>query len=81
MSKSNQILLNTLDSYHSMNMKAVYLHVLNDALGSLLVIISALLNIFRVQLDISESVIAFIDPILCILFVILILKSTLPLCK
>lgn len=60
-------------------MRAVFLHVLADALGSVIVIISALLNIYRTPLHIPDKIIALIDPLLCIALVILILMSTLPL--
>lgn len=64
-----------------MNMRAVFLHVLADALGSVIVVFSALVNIYQKQLRIPRSVISFIDPSLCLVLVILILCSTLPLCK
>jgi len=64
-----------------MNMRAVFLHVLADALGSVIVIISALLNIYQAQLKIPERLVAYIDPVLCLLLVILILSSTIPLLK
>ncbi len=62
-------------------MRAVFLHVLADALGSVIVIISALLNKFQNQLHIPKKIIDLIDPILCLCLVSLILSSTLPLCK
>jgi zinc transporter 1 len=65
----------------NMNMRAVFLHVLADALGSIIVIISALLNIFRNELKIPTSVINYVDPVLCLGLVILILSSTIPLCN
>jgi zinc transporter 1 len=62
-----------------MNMRAVFLHVLADALGSIIVIISALLNMFKSELKIPIKLINYIDPVLCIALVILILSSTIPL--
>jgi zinc transporter 1 len=65
----------------NMNMRAVFLHVLADALGSVIVIISALLNIYQSELHIPKIVIDYIDPVLCLCLVTLILTSTLPLLK
>jgi zinc transporter 1 len=62
-----------------MNMKAVFLHVLADALGSVIVILSALLNKYKEKLSLSQEFINLIDPILSILSVALILSSALPL--
>lgn len=62
-----------------MNMRAVFLHVMADALGSVIVIISALLNIYRKPLNIPDKIIMLIDPVLCLALVVLILLSTLPL--
>jgi zinc transporter 1 len=64
-----------------MNMRAVFLHVLADALGSIIVIISALLNLFKDELNIPKGIINYVDPVLCLGLVILILSSTIPLCK
>ncbi len=64
-----------------MNMRAVFLHVLADALGSVIVIISALLNIYADQIGINQELIKFVDPVLSLMFICLILASTLPLCK
>lgn len=65
----------------NMNMRAVFLHVLADALGSVIVIISALLNKYQTQLSIPKRVTVYIDPVLCLALVVLILSSTLPLLK
>lgn len=70
-----------LTSEANMNMRAVFLHILADALGSVVVIISALLNKFRTDLGLPEKFINYIDPVLCICLVSLILSSTLPLMK
>lgn len=64
-----------------MNMRAVFLHVLADALGSVIVIVSALLNKFQAELTIPKKVIDLIDPILCLCLVALILSTALPLCN
>ncbi|KPM06093.1 zinc transporter 1-like protein [Sarcoptes scabiei] len=58
----------------SMNMRGVFLHVLADALGSIIVIISALIVHYT---DWSYNV--YVDPILSIIMVSLIFYSTLPL--
>ena len=62
-----------------MNMRAAFLHVLADALGSVIVIVSALINKYKKELCIPDKIINLIDPILCICLVILILSSTIPL--
>jgi zinc transporter 1 len=64
-----------------MNMRAVFLHVLADALGSVIVIISALLNKFQHELHIPKKIIDLVDPMLCICLVTLILSTALPLCN
>lgn len=70
-----------LSSEANMNMRAVFLHVLADALGSVIVIISALLNKFRAELSVPDKLINYIDPVLCLCLVTLILSSTIPLLK
>lgn len=79
-SKKSTTKCQILSNEANMNMRAVFLHVLADALGSIIVIISALLNIFRNELKIPTSVINYVDPVLCLGLVILILSSTIPLC-
>lgn len=64
-----------------MNMRAVFIHVLADALGSVIVIISALLNKYQKELKLPETLINFIDPVLCLCLVSLILSTALPLCR
>jgi Co/Zn/Cd efflux system component len=46
----------------NLNIRGVFLHVLADALGSVIVSISALLNKYSSELKLPESVIRFIDP-------------------
>lgn len=60
-------------------MRAAFLHVLADALGSVVVIVSALINKYQKELYIPEKMVDLIDPMLCICLVILILSSTVPL--
>jgi Co/Zn/Cd efflux system component len=48
----------------NLNVKAVFLHVLADALGSVIVIISALLNKFQKEIGISQKIVSVVDPIL-----------------
>ena len=61
-------------------MRAAFLHVLADALGSVIVIVSALINKYQKELYIPKKIINLIDPMLCICLVTLILSSTVPLC-
>lgn len=66
----------------SMNMHGVFLHVLADALGSVVVIISALIIKF-VPHDVEDKKhwTVYIDPTLSIIIVIIISISTVPLCR
>lgn len=57
-----------------MNMRGVFLHVMADALGSVIVMISALIVLYT-----DWSIRYYIDPILSVLMVMLMLKSTWPL--
>lgn len=59
-----------------LNMRGVFLHVLGDALGSVIVIISALL-IWFVEADWKY----YMDPAMSILMVIIILSTTAPLLR
>ena len=45
----------------NLNIRAVFLHVLADALGSVIVIISALLNMFKDKLGVGENI-RYVDP-------------------
>lgn len=66
----------------SMNMHGVFLHVLADALGSVVVIISALLIKFVPHNpDDTKHWTIYIDPTLSVIIVIIITISTLPLFK
>jgi len=59
-----------------MNMKGVYLHILGDALGSVIVIIAALvIHYFDGEWTL------YVDPGLSIVIVLIILKTTIPLLK
>lgn len=60
----------------NMNMHGVFLHVLADALGSVIVIISALIVQYT---DWKYNV--YVDPALSVIMVIIISHSTIPLCK
>lgn len=70
-----------LSSEANMNMRAVFIHALADALGSVIVIISALMNKYQSQLHIPKPIINYIDPVLCLSLVTLILSTALPLLK
>lgn len=60
-----------------MNMRGAYLHVLSDALGSIIVIISALIVMFFKDWNGSK----YVDPALSIFLVALILHSVWPLLR
>lgn len=57
-----------------MNMRAVYLHVLGDALGSVIVIASALCILYG-----NGRWTLYVDPAMSIILVIIIMKSSVPL--
>lgn len=59
-----------------LNMRGVYLHVLGDALGSVIVIISALIIKFA-----SGKWTIYVDPGMSIFMVLLILKTSIPLMR
>ena len=59
-----------------MNMHGVFLHLLADALGSVIVIASALI-IWLTDWEFEE----YVDPTLSVIMVVLILNSVWPLCK
>ena len=59
-----------------MNMRAVYLHVLGDALGSVIVIASALCMMYG-----EGDWKLYVDPGMSIVMVIIIMKSSVPLLK
>ena len=59
-----------------LNMRGVYLHVLGDALGSVIVIISALIIKYA-----SGKWTLYVDPVMSILMVMLILKTSIPLLR
>ena len=59
-----------------MNIRAVYLHVLGDALGSLIVMLSASIVLFT-----RAKWTKYVDPCLSIIMVLIIFKTSLPLLK
>lgn len=59
-----------------MNMRAVYLHVLGDALGSVIVIASALCIIYG-----DGDWTLYVDPAMSLILVLIIMKSSVPLLK
>jgi zinc transporter 1 len=63
------------------NVRGVFLHLLGDALGSVAVIISALLYVFKEQLHIDDKYIVYVDPALSLIIICLIIPSTVSLCK
>ncbi|GAB1599911.1 zinc transporter 1-like [Argonauta hians] len=65
-----------IQSSSQLNMRGVFLHVLGDALGSVIVIISALIILFA-----SGDWRYYVDPAMSIGMVVLILSTTLPLLR
>lgn len=59
-----------------LNMRAVYLHVLGDALGSVIVIVSALIIMFA-----EGTWTLYVDPAMSIIMTCLILRTSIPLMK
>ena len=59
-----------------MNMRAVYLHVLGDALGSVIVIASSLCIIYG-----EGEWTLYVDPAMSLIMVIIIMRSSVPLLK
>ncbi len=78
--KDNERQLNASNS--SLNIKGVFLHIMADALGSIVIIISAVVYIFTKELSEEEFPYRpYIDPTLSLLLVLLIVCSTWPLFK
>ncbi|XP_057297264.1 proton-coupled zinc antiporter SLC30A1-like [Hydractinia symbiolongicarpus] len=63
-------------SSSQLNIRGVYLHVLGDALGSVIVMISALIILFE-----DGRWVLYVDPAMSILLVLIILKTSVPLLK
>ena len=59
-----------------MNMRAVYLHVLGDALGSVIVIASSLCILYG-----DGEWTLYVDPAMSLVMVIIIMRSSVPLLK
>lgn len=74
-SKSNTSRMEVKSSAQ-LNMRGVYLHVLGDALGSVIVIISALIIKYA-----SGKWTIYVDPGMSIIMVLLILKTSIPLMR
>ena len=75
-SEANEVTEVPGSSAGQLNMRGVYLHVMGDALGSVIVIISALI----IKYAEGEWTI-YVDPVMSILMVCLILKTSVPLLK
>lgn len=60
-----------------LNMHGVFLHILGDAFGSIIVIINALIN-WRVE---NEAVQKYLDPSLSLVMVLIISSTTIPLIR
>lgn len=65
-----------LSSSAQLNMRAVFLHVLGDALGSVIVIISACIIWF-----VKKDWVYYVDPAMSIVMVCIIVSTTIPLLK
>lgn len=65
-----------VSSSAQLNMRAVFLHVLGDALGSVIVVISALVIWF-----VDKDWVYYVDPGMSIVMVCIILSTTIPLLK
>lgn len=63
-------------SSSQLNIRGVYLHVLGDALGSVIVMISALIILFE-----DGKWVLYVDPAMSVLLVLIILKTSVPLLK
>lgn len=61
---------------NEMNMKGVYLHVLSDALGSIIVLVSGI-----IILTVDQHWTCYIDPVMSLLMVGILLKTSLSLLK
>jgi zinc transporter 1 len=61
-----------------MNMKGVYLHIITDFIGSVIVIFTASISLWLPQLTLLKL---YMDPVLSIVMVCLIMTSTVPLGK
>lgn len=69
------------DSRCSANMRGVFLHVLADALGSVVVIIVALLNLFISNKNGENAWLFYFDPVCSLLLAVFIICSAVPLVK
>lgn len=69
---------NKVKRQRNLNIKGVFLHLLADALGSVVVMISGLIIKFTPQ---DKEWVVYVDPVLSIVLVILIVTSTIPLFK
>ncbi|KAL4225646.1 hypothetical protein ACF0H5_016335 [Mactra antiquata] len=67
---------NKVSSSSQLNMRAVFLHVLGDALGSVIVVVSALVIMF-----VDADWVYYVDPGMSIVMVCIILSTTIPLLK
>ena len=65
----------------AMNIRGVFLHILADALGSVVVIITATVISYAPAISGSETYKLYIDPVLSLLLVAFILTSAWPLLK
>lgn len=71
----------TSHNHGSLNMKGVFLHFLGDALGSVAVVVSALLNLLLPPSTISNQWVVYVDPIASLLISILLICTAVPLVR
>uniref|UniRef100_A0A4W4E4Z7 Solute carrier family 30 member 1b n=1 Tax=Electrophorus electricus TaxID=8005 RepID=A0A4W4E4Z7_ELEEL len=68
------------ESSSQLNMRGVFLHVLGDALGSIIVVVNALIFTF-VWKPSAPCWVLYLDPTLCIMMVVILFYTTFPLLK
>lgn len=69
------------DSGGSMNMHGVFLHVLGDALGSVVVIGVAILNVIFADKEEGGQWVTYVDPICSMLLALFLIKTAFPLIR
>ena len=65
-----------MKSASQLNINGVYLHILGDALGSVIVMVSALIILLA-----HGTWTLYVDPVMSIIMVLIILKTSIPLLK
>jgi zinc transporter 1 len=65
-----------IESGSQMNMKGVYLHIITDFIGSVIVVVTASMSIWFPE---YTAIKLYMDPVLSMVMVLLIMSSTIPL--